>query len=136
MNPLITVFVPGRPVTQGNHRAGARGAIRETSKGHGAWRSGAAMLIRNAWAPRAPLDCAVAAEFWFWFQPTSKAKPGSLPMGTGGDLDKLVRCMGDALEQAGVVKNDRRIVTITAHRRFAWGAQPEGCKVSVTTIRE
>lgn len=132
---MLTVFVPGRPVTQGNHRAGARGAIRETSKGHGAWRGGAAMLLRNAWAPRKPLECGVEVELCFWFKPPRSALTGSLPLKTGGDLDKLVRCIGDALEQAGVVVNDRRIVSIHAHRRFAWGAQSEGCRIAVAPAR-
>lgn len=48
------------------------------------------------------------------------------------DLDKLVRAVGDALESAGVVKSDARIVSISASKRYC-DSRP-GASIAVQDI--
>lgn len=127
----VVFFVPGRPVTQGNHRWAKHGKAYEATRGHDQWRADVTWMARQAWGRRPRMDCAVALTMEFFVEPTKKAKPGDLPDKTGGDVSKLARSVEDSLEDAGVYINDRRITDEHTSRRFAFGVQPVGCKVTV-----
>ena len=52
--------------------------------------------------------------------PRPKSVRGVIPTSKSSyDLDKLCRALGDALEGAGVLKNDSRITTWHARKRYA-----------------
>ena len=69
-----------------------------------------------------PIDDACHLDLCFAF-PQPKATPKwrrECPLkGTGSDLDKLCRAVGDALEQAGIIENDSRVASLTAVKGFA-----------------
>lgn len=123
--------VLGIPVQQGSHKAVGRGKfsqIVETAKGHGAWRTDVANAARHAMAAAGltePLDGPLALHVIFRFPcPASRPKAhreaaqtdrGALKT-TQPDLDKLVRCIGDALTASGLIRDDARIWDITARK--------------------
>jgi hypothetical protein len=51
-----------------------------------------------------------------------------------GDTDKLCRNLGDALEQAGLIANDRNIVRWNAMKRWCEGTEAPGVWVQVSTL--
>jgi crossover junction endodeoxyribonuclease RusA len=54
---------------------------------------------------------------------------------TGGDLDKLMRAVADALGRkhgAGVIADDADIVTFNAAKRYATPLAPVGCDITIT----
>ena len=51
-----------------------------------------------------------------------------------GDLDKLQRCVGDAMEQSGVLTNDSRIIHWIATKRYAHPDEQPGAHIHITQI--
>lgn len=127
----VSFEVLGVPVQQGSHKAVGRGkhsVIVETAKGHGAWRTDVANEARAA-AMRAglhaPLDGPLSLHVTFRFPcPTSRTKAHreaaqggrGAPKTTTPDLDKLVRCIGDALTASGLIVDDRLIWDLHARK--------------------
>ena len=133
---LIRFFVPGTPVTQGNHSRGGGHSIRETSVGHSGWRALVTVFARDAWRGREPMNCAVHLELWFFVPCLKGTKPGELPEKTGGDVSKLARAIEDSLEDAGIYTNDRRITDENLRRRYAFGEQQAGVLITVGPVKE
>jgi Holliday junction resolvase RusA-like endonuclease len=53
------------------------------------------------------------------------------------DLDKMVRTIGDALQEktgAGMIKDDKQIIVISAAKRYATDDQPAGAWIVVSEI--
>ena len=63
-----------------------------------------------------PLDVPVEVHAKFYLQ--RPKKPRLEHAATGLDLDKLQRCVGDALERSGVLKNDARIIRWRAEKHW------------------
>lgn len=57
----------------------------------------------------------------------SRRYPNSAP-----DLDKLVRGVGDSLQQSGLLANDGQIVTIVAHKIYAAETGDQGVEIELT----
>jgi Holliday junction resolvase RusA-like endonuclease len=72
------------------------------------------------WAPVAG-PVAVAATFYF----DRPANPINVdyPLGYEGDLDKLQRNLGDALQRSRVIADDRQITDWVARKRFTSAGQ-------------
>ena len=108
---LIDLFIPGTPRAQGSMKHVGRGRLIHEPK-MVKWRDWMTESLRacvgtycGAWEP---LDEPVEVHAKFWLP--RPAKPRLEHAATGLDLDKLQRCLGDALEQSGALKNDARIV--------------------------
>lgn len=127
----VSFEVLGLPVAQGSKRAFVRGGkavLVETGKGHGAWRNDVAVAARQAMfnaGLREPLDGPLALHVTFRFPcPASRPKahrtaagrPHGAPKTTAPDLDKLVRCIGDALTASGLIVDDRLIWDLNARK--------------------
>ena len=71
-----------------------------------------------------PFDgaCELEARFMLPRPPSVKTKYPTSQF--DGDLDKLMRNLGDALEQSGVLNNDARLVDETIIKRFADNCNP------------
>ena len=89
-------------------------------KGMVAWRTHIEATLKQwagtwfgAWKP---LDEPVEVHAKFYLQ--RPAKPRLEHAATGLDLDKLQRCVGDALERSGVLKNDARIIRWRAEKHW------------------
>lgn len=123
--------VLGLPVQQGSKSAFVRGGkavMVESGKGHAAWRTDVANAARQAMRDAGltqPLDGPLALYVTFRFPcPTSRPKahrtaaqrPQGAPKTTTPDLDKLVRCIGDALTASGLIRDDARIWTLDARK--------------------
>jgi Holliday junction resolvase RusA-like endonuclease len=125
----IRFDVHGHPAPQGSKTAVMRGARphlieagnQNSRQRHHDWRT-AVTLAALAHVPETgPLDGPLALTVTFRFpMPTSRPKhiqtTGIAWKTSAPDLDKLIRATGDALTAAGIIRDDARIVTITARK--------------------
>lgn len=125
--PLLDVFIPGHPATQGSKRHVGNGRMIEMDKKLPAWRQ-AIKLVCGMKYRGDPIDYPVKVTVVFYL-PRPKRPRFELPA-TAVDCDKNERALGDGLEQAGVLKNDARIVHWDARQEYTTG-QP-GAHVVVT----
>lgn len=132
-SPLdFDVFLVGRPAPQGSKRyVGARRLV-EVSPHVKAWRE--AMVMQLNWQykyghPMAP-PYRVCVEFI-----QGKPRKPTYQWPVQGDLDKLVRAVGDALQQAGVIVDDKHITCWKASKRFQGNCQT-GVRVVVNAAWE
>lgn len=126
----IEFRVYGEPAPQGSKRHVGGGRMIESSKKLPAWRKAVTDAARTV-APKQPLDCPVSVQATFWVPKPQKPRfntPAVPP-----DTDKLCRAVGDALEQAGVLKNDARITHWNAHKHYADQHNPPGAHITITT---
>lgn len=125
--PVLDVFVPGVPQPQGNHRVSRAGYTYEANPKLKPWRDAVALVARRAWLGRPPLDQPVAVDVFF-AMPRPKRPKFDRPA-TKPDADKLQRAIGDALETAGVVANDSRIVLWRVAKVYPGSNQPTGARI-------
>jgi Holliday junction resolvase RusA-like endonuclease len=57
---------------------------------------------------------------------TMREYPNSAP-----DLDKLIRAVGDSLQESGVVSNDGQIVSVHAHKVYAQEPSDLGVEIKL-----
>ncbi|MGA4726273.1 RusA family crossover junction endodeoxyribonuclease [Micromonospora taraxaci] len=120
--PLITITAYGQPAPQGSKRHVGNGVMVESSKYVKPWREAvkaAALDVRGAgWVS---LDAPLVASMVFTFarprghyrtgrnahllRDTAPARPATTP-----DLSKLIRSTEDALTDAGIWRDDARVV--------------------------
>lgn len=122
-------FVAGDPKPQGSMTNFGKGRMTHSNPKMKAWRDKVQTEANNKWAGQEPLDepvevCAV------FYLPKLKKPRFPLPA-TGYDTDKLQRAIGDALERAGVLKNDARICDWSASKRYATDTQPPGVYIQI-----
>lgn len=132
--PLLQFEVPGTPQPQGSKIANRfGGGVREANKKLAPWRSAAMAAAADEMGNAQPLTVPVAVTAHFYF-----ARPRS-HYGTGRnaetvklssplkhcqkpDLDKLLRALGDALTQGGVLRDDSQIVKYDTGKHWTLGA--------------
>ena len=134
----------GQPITKGSVKPymGARGHAIPDDPRLAAWEQTMAWSAKAAMARAGlrPYDCPVIVSAEFRLPcPTSPAF--SVPATAadkdkgGGDLDKLLRALGDALQSAGVVRDDSRISEYRdCIKRYADDKHPMGVTVTVTPL--
>ena len=123
--------VPGLPQTQGSMRGfvvKGRAVLTSTNKGLKAWRKAVAdAALASGWASAEPMDGPVRLDVTFMFvrpkghyRTNHEIKPSAppFPHTSGGDLDKLVRAIGDALTKIAWT-DDRRIVICHAAKEWS-----------------
>lgn len=64
-------------------------------------------------------------------RPTSLSKKVEYPL-KGADIDNLVKCVLDALQNVNVLSDDKIVSDISAIKRFAEPEHPEGVEVDIT----
>ena len=116
---LFDLYITGEPKAQGSLRHVGNGRLIH-GKGMVAWRTHIEATLKQ-WAGTwfggwEPLDEPVEVHAKFYLQ--RPKKPRLDHAATGLDLDKLQRCVGDALERSGVLKNDARIVRWRAEKHW------------------
>ena len=142
----FSFFVPGEPITEGSTRAFASGQRVVVTHDRGpeldAWRikvahAAEAAARKAGWEPRYDGPVEVWAEFRL---PRPKSAPKSRKHAQmKPDLDKLQRAVGDALapyKRPGVLRDDSRIVSWSAVKRYADGAHPAGVMVRVSKAQD
>jgi Holliday junction resolvase RusA-like endonuclease len=128
-NRTITLIAYGSPAPQGSKRHVGGGRMMESSKKLRPWRQdvkAAAEAYIATRAPWAPIDAPVLARMVFTVpKPASAPKtrrtyPCRMP-----DVSKLVRSTEDALTDAGVWKDDARVVEYSRVAKVYPGEDPE-----------
>ena len=116
---LFDLFVEGTPKAQGSMRHVGNGRLIH-GKGMVVWRNHVQFMLEQwtgtwfgGWEP---LDEPVEVHAKFYLQ--RPKKPRLDHAATSLDLDKLQRCVGDALEKSGVLKNDARIIRWRAEKHW------------------
>lgn len=151
--PWFSCFATGDPQAQGSSsayltnleavRRGARPVIVVTSANPKlkAWRKSMAIQFKSAkgiCGIREPMDGQLVASYLFIMPRLKSTKDADLHCETGFDLDKMIRAVNDALEEAEIVINDKRVCwidrnRITGKRRAALHELP-GVSVTVRRI--
>lgn len=139
MTQYLYLHVPGHPFPQGSKRHIGNGRMIEASAGLKKWRAtitahAIAETIRaerngGRWPATGP--CTLIVTFHFP-RPKHHYRTGKYAhllrdvapreMQVGPDLDKLVRAVGDAMTQGGVVVDDKQISVIRAAKK--WTTEP------------
>lgn len=129
----VTFHVPGTPAPQGS-KIRTRYGMRESSQRVKPWRD--VVTQRAAVAADdilCPLEPPYTVELWFYILKPRTTRATHPVAPTVGDLDKLTRACGDALTQAGLIEDDRFIVSL--HAEKAWAAPDEpGVVIRVTEV--
>ena len=126
---MIEIIAYGTPAPQGSKRHVGNGVMIESSKKVRPWRQDV-KAAAEAWRERngmpAPLDCPIVVRMVFTLpKPSSAPKTKrTYPMRTP-DLSKLARSTEDALTDAGVWKDDARVVEYGRLAKVFPGEDPD-----------
>lgn len=117
----LTITAYGHPAPQGSKRHVGGGRMIESSKGLKPWRKTVEDAARQAAAGAAPLDGPLVAEITVTV-PRPKSAPKTRTTWpqtrSSGDLDKLIRGVLDAIDKAGAIADDSRVVELTARKVY------------------
>lgn len=128
----VTVF--GEPAPQGSKAfkgmRGGKAILIEQVKRVKPWRIGVEWACAEAIGDRqTPLfDCPVEAWIYFYFYKPKSSSVRRLYPNTRPDIDKLLRSTFDALANAGVLREDSRVVKVHASKLFC------GCDDSAMSV--
>jgi len=137
----IEIEVIGAPVPQGSLVGNPRfGGLRYSNDALlKEWRSKVIIALADAapedWDQNAPLY--VTAYFKFIRPKSHYGVKGLRPSApehkaTKPDLDKLVRGIGDSIEQAGIARNDSQIIRWTVSKMWAGEQGPPGVRILIS----
>lgn len=132
---VITFHVEGTPAPQGS-KIRTRFGMRESSQRVKPWREAvtkAAIQAGDDAALLGPLTPPYRVEVWFFIQKPRTTRATHPVAPTIGDLDKLMRAVGDALTASGLIQDDRFIVKSSQEKAWAVGEKP-GAIVRVTEV--
>ena len=120
---VVAFEVVGVPVQQGSKRHVGNGVMIEAANGHRAWRHAVATEARQVADGRTdtPLDGPLCLSVRFRFPMPASRPKRTQRIGIGWklsapDLDKLVRSIGDALTEGGLIRDDARIGMVLASK--------------------
>lgn len=129
------IIIPGIPVPQGSKSVTRTGIMFEANNKLKPWRetmSNALTAWTGTWfGAWEPYDGPLFVEVTFWI-PKPKKPKFELPA-TPADLDKYQRALGDAMTTSGLIRDDARITTWHARKRFA---DPGAEGVTIHNIKE
>lgn len=146
------VWVPGTPAPQGSKKAmpiyrGSRAKgtreftgktvmLEQRRKGLDPWRAAVTEAAKDAWSRGAPCTVPVLLGAMFLLPPWKSTRAGDWPTGSRtGDLDKLIRAVGDSLTEAEVWTDDRLVVGYLGWpqtgKRFARPGEDPGCTITL-----
>lgn len=113
---VLTVF--GVPCPQGSKSKGRYGNLYESSRGLPAWRkqvTDEAFIGRRG---KAPMFAGPVELELFFTIPKPKSRPRISRCDRKPDLDKLCRAVMDSMTQAGIWKDDSKVVKLTAEKTY------------------
>ena len=138
----FSYFIEGVPVPQGSKSVSRSGHLYDVNaKTLKPWRKLIAETIR-AKDPDVVIDAPVSLSVVFYFpRPKSHFNKSGLKssaptsMQTTPDLDKLLRAVGDGVAtDAGLLKDDSRIVSINAEKRYCVEPEPSGALIMINVL--
>lgn len=140
----LSVWVSGTPIPQGSvvpvlSKTTGKPFVKQASKKLPAWRRDIVAEVKRMLETQAEHgfewvvnDEPYALDLWFIFdrpKSQSKAERESMWRWRRPDIDKLVRAVMDALEVAGVLADDARIVDLKATKSYAQENQRAGVSI-------
>lgn len=145
MAPNLEFSVRGIPAPQGSKRHVGRGIMVESSKKVRPWRDAVRAEAVAGFVDQKPLDEPVRVQMVFTFlRPASHYRTGKnagllrdgAPTAPGvmPDLSKLIRSTEDALTEAGVWRDDARVVEVSARKVYA-GEHPDALDSPGAVVR-
>lgn len=131
---LVSVFVPGVPITQGSKRLGRHGSrfvvLDDNDKKLRPWRRDVTKLARQARRGHdCPWDGPLLLHCVFYLPRPKTVKRDTAHVKP--DLSKLVRAVEDSLTEASVWVDDSRVVALVATKRYACELFPVGVQIEV-----
>ena len=127
----LTFFVPGVPAPQGSKSLSRSGHMYEANKRLKPWREQVVFHAKRAHGREEPIDAAVKVTAVFLFPKPKTTKFKDHPAGKP-DVDKLCRGVLDGLTIAGVIRDDARVVEISARKE--WADTKSGAQITVKLI--
>ena len=131
----LSFFVPGKAAPQGSKRHVGKGRLIESSEDLPAWRAAVTSAAKAAHTGNAPIDAPVSVALTVYVQKPRTTRFRAYPAGPP-DLDKYQRGVGDALEQAGVLTNDARIVHWDPWKLWATEDTPPGALITIVALED
>lgn len=137
---MITITVYGQPAPQGSKRHVGKGVMIESSRKLRPWRQDVKVAAENARSTAAPLDGPLRVRMVFTLpKPLSAPKRRQTWPCRAPDLSKLVRSTEDALTEAGLWRDDARVVEYERLAKVYPGEDPEaldapGAQISVESM--
>jgi Holliday junction resolvase RusA-like endonuclease len=135
---LLMCWVDGTPRPKGSLKVvsarGRKPVLQEQSTDSSAWRDTVAWTARrelNLPAPGYPTQLPVELACTFAFERSASCTDEEPTSGGIGDLDKLLRNVGDALTDAKVIADDRQIVAMKASKVWTADGQKPGALIIV-----
>ncbi|OSQ14662.1 hypothetical protein B1A57_04030 [Corynebacterium diphtheriae] len=128
---MIQFEVNGIPARQGSKnliRRGGKSWMVENDKNLPAWRDA---IKRAAPTLEAPLNIPLTVSAEIRLASPKKPQFEAPATRNSGDLDKYARAIGDALEQAGVIRDDSRICRWRLSKRFAKEGEQLGALITI-----
>jgi len=140
----IRFTVPGRPVTQGSKKHVGHGRMIEANERLRPWRDSIAWHARQAVPPGWNVFQPMSLDAVFLFpRPAShllkdgrlrRAAPPEMTSRRGGDLDKLLRALCDALTQSGIWADDSQWICGLVQKKYAPPGQPGGLECWIAPV--
>ena len=114
------IWIPGTPIPQGSKSVTRTGVMFEANRHLKPWRETMSHTL-TAWTGTwfgawEPYDGPLFVDVTFWM-PRPKRPKYSLPA-VKPDADKLCRALGDAMTTSGLIRDDARITTWHARKRY------------------
>lgn len=149
MTALLDIFVPGTPRPKGSMRHVGHGRLVEQLAGSPDWRRAVVDAAFKAvrcfcggeecaeLLPGYPVTDAVEVEIRLLFtKPKSapKTRPILPTSRATGDSDKHARNIFDALQDAGVVKDDSQVVDHHVSKRYCGPGETPGARIVVRVV--
>lgn len=141
---LLHASIPGEPVGKGRPRVTMAGGFASayTPKRTATWEGNAAVLLNDAWGHRAPLeDTPVALHVLAVASRPKRLLRRKDPEGrvwrtTKPDGDNVLKCVADALVEAGVLRDDVLIVQWTLESLYARRDEGASVQLWLTPVAE
>lgn len=136
---MIEFFVNGNPAPQGSKNAAAQkkngrytGKVNlyESSQALKPWRDTVTWFARRR-RQSEPLEGPLVLTVDFYLPKPAQTKYPDYPLGTP-DTDKLLRAIGDALTQSGLIRDDAQFVD--THARKRWTTNTPGALIKIERI--
>jgi len=137
---IISVDVVGVPVAQGSIKRTPFGVAYSNDKELKSWRHSVICELVAAKTEGWEIDCAfaVSCEFRFMRPKAHFGKKGLRPSApryktTKSDTDKLIRSIGDSIQQSGLVRDDSQIIKWAASKRYCEPGESPGASITLSS---
>lgn len=132
---MIQAEVHGRPATKGSLRRGYGGKLVESHASSAPWRAKvtAALRVLDVDTIDGPVEVHLSFRFACPARPRFRDTPATHDT---GDIDKLSRNVLDSLVDAGVIRDDSRVVRLVADKSWAVSPQVEGLSIRVLDMSQ